>query len=102
MARADRPTGTKHAARPFTIHTSRRFLISVITVCNRAEISWRRYSVISSKMHGTSRFFICNVYGYSNASVTARKHAGAPAEPITGSCRLHSEALNTALQDLHS
>jgi len=31
----------------------------------------------------------------------ARIHAGAPAEPITGSGRLHSEALNTALQDLH-
>ncbi|KAH9954062.1 hypothetical protein BC827DRAFT_80350 [Russula dissimulans] len=32
----------------------------------------------------------------------ARIHAGATAEPVTGSGRLHSEALRTALQDLHA
>ena len=98
MASGQSPIGAKSAAKAFTVRTSARFIISVISATtHKTEIFWCKYNLSSSGMHG--RFLSWTLLSESDTLLTSfeANTRGDPLGLITRTGRFPIEVKNLKL-----
>ena len=102
MAHARILGGVQSSSRPRTNHTSAQSMSSVNMATAKAQICLITYGMISSRKHGRSSSHLAYAslgYRLLTHDLAARRHAGVPPVPLTGSGRFSSESLDAAHQE---